>query len=68
MPKSLSAIDESIETRRHSSLKAAGDRQVPIEQTLEETGINVPSNETIRLGELLVIGQTYKRRATDAIS
>lgn len=40
-----------------SSLRAAKERQVPIEQTLEETGINVPSNETIRLGELLVMAK-----------
>lgn len=40
-----------------SSLKAARDRQVPLEQTLAETGVSVLSTETVRLGELLVMAK-----------
>ncbi|MBL8086059.1 MAG: hypothetical protein JNN26_25750 [Candidatus Obscuribacter sp.] len=40
-----------------SSLKAARDRQVPLEQTLAETGIAMPNAETVRLGELLVMAK-----------
>lgn len=40
-----------------SSLKAARDRQVPLEQTLAETGIAMPNSETVRLGELLVMAK-----------
>ncbi len=39
-----------------SSLRAALERQVPIEQTLAETGVSLHlANETVRLGELLVM-------------
>lgn len=40
-----------------SSLRAARDRQVPLEQTLAETGVSVLSTETVRLGELLVMAK-----------
>ncbi|MBP9090604.1 hypothetical protein KBI23_06200 [bacterium] len=41
-----------------SSLRAALERQVPIEQTLAETGVSLHlANETVRLGELLVMAK-----------
>jgi hypothetical protein len=41
-----------------SSLRAALERQVPIEQTLAETGVSLHlANETLRLGELLVMAK-----------
>ncbi|MBX9939742.1 MAG: hypothetical protein K2Y32_10835 [Candidatus Obscuribacterales bacterium] len=39
-----------------SSLRAAKDRQVPLEQTLAEKGLNLNA-ETVRLGELLVMAK-----------
>ena len=39
------------------SLRAAKDRQVPIEQALAETGLAVLSAESVRLGELLVMAK-----------
>jgi len=40
-----------------SSLRAAKERQVPIEQTLAETGVAMLSAESVRLGELLVMAK-----------
>jgi hypothetical protein len=39
-----------------SSLRAAKDRQIPLEQTLAEKGLNLNA-ETVRLGELLVMAK-----------
>ncbi|MBS2006654.1 MAG: hypothetical protein JST01_06415 [Cyanobacteria bacterium SZAS TMP-1] len=40
-----------------SSLRSAKERQVPIEETLAETGVAVLSAESVRLGELLVMAR-----------
>jgi hypothetical protein len=40
-----------------SSLRAAKERQVPIEQALAETGVAMLSAESVRLGELLVMAK-----------
>jgi len=39
------------------SLRSAKERQVPIEETLAETGVAVLSAESVRLGELLVMAR-----------
>lgn len=40
-----------------SSLRAAKERQVPLEQALAENGLTAPANETVRLGELFVMAK-----------
>jgi len=41
-------------------LKACRDRQISIEQSLSESGLQLPSQESVRLGELLVMAKLLK--------
>ncbi|MCC7528669.1 MAG: hypothetical protein IT342_09115, partial [Candidatus Melainabacteria bacterium] len=61
-PLLSSALNAQVLVRDHKitreqavqGLKAARDRQISLEQSLAETGMQLPSHNTIRLGELLV--------------
>lgn len=61
-PLLSSALNAQVLVRDHKitrdqalqGLRAARDRQIPLEQSLAETGMHLPSYNTIRLGEMLV--------------
>ncbi len=61
-PLLSSALNAQVLVRDHKitreqaiqGLRAARDRQIPLEQSLAETGMQLPSYNTVRLGELLV--------------
>lgn len=61
-PLLSSALNAQVLVRDHKitreqalqGLRAARERQIPLEQSLAETGLQLPLHNTIRLGELLV--------------